>query len=127
MAGAMPIIIEKSRREHLLEAEVVGHGTYVSRGWFRKRQKPTLVIRLFPDSHSRIVLILTQIAEIGKIALPELPAEIEIGMLSEAARDRFRIGERVEIVFSTSNGLDTFILGAEPIRFERIQETNQWQ
>lgn len=127
MAGAMPIIIEKSRREHFLEAEVIRHGTHVSGGWFRKREKPTLVIRLFPDSHSRIVQILAQIAEIGRITLPELPAEIEIGMLSEAARDRFGIGEMVEIVFSTSNGFDTSVLGAEPIRFERVQKTNRWQ
>jgi hypothetical protein len=120
LARLMPI--ERHRRRHTLRAKVIAHTAHTTGMWFWKQTYPCLKVRFSEGEHDKFWEILEQTRDADGRCPGSPPQEVEVGMTSFEDHDQYQIGEEVEVLFSTSNGIDNFFTGAEMFRWDGIQK-----
>lgn len=117
-----PIPNENSRVRHVARAKVVDHIIYTQGRWWWKQQVPSLIVRFSGEEHIRIARILEAVPTGEFPRLGPTRQEVAVGMQSISERDNYSIGEEVEILFSTSNGVEAYFTGARLFRWDGLRK-----
>lgn len=119
--------MESQRCRHTFRAIVVKHTSHTTGQWWWKRNHPSVTVRFIDEDFAKFPEILrreTSDAD-GHFMSPPLQQEVDVGFPSEDKRDAFKIGEEVEVMFSTASALPQFFTGAQPFRWDGLKKKTQ--
>lgn len=119
MPGTFRVYPNEARRQrHSIRGLVVAHATKVTGWWLWKKSTPTVEVR-FPEAEYN---------RYGRIIRETNPLEpyprnrVEVGFATIAERDEYRVGEIVDVQFSTAGPMEEFFTGAETFRWDGLRK-----
>jgi hypothetical protein len=113
-----PIPNERNRQKHSLRGLVVEHVNHTTGRWLWKKTFPSIKVSFPEAEYQRFGHIVSNIDPLASVP----PNRIEIGYSNIAERDQYRVGEVVDVEFSTSNPIDEFFTGARLFRWEGVKK-----
>jgi hypothetical protein len=110
---------ENTRQRHSIRGLVVEHTDHTTGRWFWKQIHPSLKVSFPEEEHRKLREVLRGVHECAHYD----HNWVEIGFRDVAERDQYRIGEVVDVQFSTSNQIEEFFLGADLFRWDGVKKS----
>ena len=121
-----PMPNDRHRNHHTFHAVVVGYASHTTGMWWWKQDYTSLKVRFTDKDFAKFGEILERETrnEFGQyVQTPR--QEVEVRYHSIAERNKFAIGEEVEVLFSTAGAIDQFFTRAQPFRWDGLRKKLQ--
>lgn len=116
--------VERDRRHHSVRAVITAHKNHVTGWWFWKQTHPSIEATIDGEEYQKLCQTLEQIRDPNGMPLQPI-SKVEIGFTSQAKRNEYQLGEKVTLLYSTSNAIANFFTGAQLHRWDGIEKIEQ--